>query len=518
VQCGLCSKARIFYCGFPGELILQVDLEPSSVTSGEPSGATVTPRYKRCVLRKLLELFLWDTRLALKRAHHAPSFQETATQTLPTGSAPQAATPRMAAIPRRRWGIAWLLSFGVLVNYFDRVNLTVSREALYASFGISAVMFGYLSSAYSWTYALLQLPSGLLLDRFGVRRVGRISTILWSVASFCAAISTGVSGFFAARLLLGVGEAPTFPGNAKAVGYWFPANERTLATAIFDAAAKFSSAIGVPLIGILLLHFGWRWSFAATGFISLVYCVLFYAFYRNPSEDRRLSEAEREFIKNGGAQPEDPVRAAKGAPLGYLLRQRRVCGLALGYASYNYTFYLLLTWLPSYLSVAHHIDLLHSVLYTSVPWLLATVTDLAVGGWLVDALIRRGWNAVRVRQAALIGGTSLGLGILGAAGAESTLSALFWISISLAGLSAASPVGWSIPSLIAPRESVGTIGGILNFANQLSAIAAPIVTGYVVQATHSFVWAFGAATAFLLIGIAAYVFLLGRMEPIPEPA
>src|ERR1700745_1689404 len=105
-------------------------------------------------------------------------------------------------VPRRRWRIAWLLGFGVLVNYFDRVKLSVSQSALHDSFGISTVMFGYLLSAYSWTYALLQLPSGLLLDRFGVRRVGRVSTILWSVASFGAAISTGIGTFFASRLLL----------------------------------------------------------------------------------------------------------------------------------------------------------------------------------------------------------------------------------------------------------------------------------------------------------------------------
>ena len=420
-------------------------------------------------------------------------------------------------MPRRRWGIAWLLGFGVLVNYFDRVNLSVARDALHEAFGISTVMFGYLSSAYNWTYAMLQLPSGLLLDRFGVRRVGRISTIIWSIASFGSAIATGIGSLFAMRFLLGIGEAPTFPANAKAIGYWFPEKERSLATAIFDAAAKFASAIGVPLIGILLLHFGWRWSFAATGFISLLYFLLFYAYYRNPSEDERLTKEEREFIARGGAQPEDQARAAKGAPLGYLVRQRRVCGLALGFASYNYSFYLLLTWLPAYLSSAHHVDLLHSVLYTSVPWLFATFTDFVIGGWLVDALIQRGWNAVRVRQTVLIGGTTLGLGILGAAQARTPLEAVFWISISLGGLSAASPVGWSIPSLIAPRESVGTLGGIMNFCNQIAGIRAPIVTGYIVQATHSFAWAFGAAAIFLLLGIAGYIFLLGRMEPIPEP-
>jgi len=406
----------------------------------------------------------------------------------------------------------------VLVNYFDRVNLSVSQEALHNAFGISTVTFGYLLSTYSWTYAAFQLPSGLALDRFGVKVVGRVAALLWSLASFAAAISTGLAGFLGARLLLGVGEAPAFPANAKAIGYWFPAEERSLATAVFDSAAKFSSAIGVPLLGLLLVKFGWRWSFAVTGFLSLFYFVLFYALYRNPSEDLFLAVEERDLILQGGAQPEDRIRTAKGAPLGYLLRQRSVWGLVLGFASYNYTFYLLLTWLPSYLSSTHHIDLLHSSLYSSVPWLFATFTDLLMGGWLVDKLIQQGREPSNVRQSILIGGTSLGLGVLGAAYANSTAAAVLWISLAIGGLSAAAPVAWSIPSLIAPRESVGTLGGILNFGSQLSAIAAPIATGYIAQSTHSFFWAFATAAAFLLLGIAGYGFLLGRIAPIPEPS
>ena len=447
------------------------------------------------------------------RLIYSPGAMETGPRTVN-----EATDVNAASLPHRRWGIALLLGFGVLVNYFDRVNLSVSQNALHASFGISTVMFGYLLSAYNWTYAACQLPSGLLLDRFGVKVVGRIGTILWSIASFAAAISTGVAGFFAARLLLGIGEAPTFPGNAKAIGYWFPEKERSLATAMFDAAAKLASAAGVPLIGILLLRFGWRWSFAFTGLISLLYFILFYVFYRNPSEDPWVTSAEREFIMRGGAQPEDRVRAAQGAPLAYLVRQREVIGLALGFAAYNYSFYLLLTWLPAYLSSALGIDLLHSVLYTSVPWLFATFTNVFIGGWLADALIQRGFNPVRVRQVILIGGTALGLGILGAGNAHSPGVALFWISLCIGGLAAASPVGWSIPSLIAPRESVGTLGAIMNFCSQLSGIAAPIITGYIVQATHSFFAAFAAAAAFLVVGIAGYIFLLGPMAPIPEPA
>ena len=418
--------------------------------------------------------------------------------------------------PRRRWRIAWLLGIGVLVNYFDRVNLSVSHAALYTAFGISNITFGYLSGAYNWTYAMCQLPIGVLLDRFGVRRVGRVSTFVWSISSFAAAVTPGIGGFFAARLLLGVGEAPTFPANAKAIGYWFPAKERSFATAIFDAAAKFSSALGVPLIGILLLKVGWRWSFAATGVISLMYFLLFWKVYRDPKDDPELTEVERAYITED-VEPDGDVQPAR-ASLGYLIRQRKVLGLALGFGSYNYVFYLLLTWLPSYLSSALHIDLLHSFLYTGVPWLFATAMDL-VGGGLTDALIQRGWDANRVRKVVLVCGTAFGLGILGAANAHTATRALIWISISIGGLSAAAPVGWSIPSMIAPRGSVGTVGGIVNLSNQLSGIAAPIITGYVVTATHSYSWAFGISAIYLVIGISSYLFLLGRIEQVsPEPA
>ena len=181
-----------------------------------------------------------------------------------------------------RWRIALLLGLGVLVNYFDRVNLSVSHDALFAAFGISDFTFGLLLGAYNWTYALCQLPSGYLLDRFGVRRVLSVATLLWSGASFGAALTPGIGGFFAARFVLGIGEAPSFPANAKAIGKWFPPRERSLATGIFDAAAKFASAIGVPLIGLLLLRVGWRWSFAATGIVSLLYFLLFWKTYRDP--------------------------------------------------------------------------------------------------------------------------------------------------------------------------------------------------------------------------------------------
>ena len=429
--------------------------------------------------------------------------------------------PDPPRVPGRRWGIAWLLALGVLVNYFDRVNLSVSQAALSDTFHISFWTFGLLSAAYNWTYALCQLPVGVLLDRFGVRRIGRVSTLLWSLASFAAAVAPGLGAFFGARLLLGVGEAPTFPANAKAIGRWFPPSERSFATSIFDSAAKFASAVGVPLIGLLLLRVGWRWSFAATGLISLLYFVLFFLWYRDPEEDPGLSLAEREYIQPLASPLPIPGRPSlspvlqEQVPLRSLLAEPKVLGLAIGFGSYNYIFYLLLTWLPSYLSHTFGMDLRRSFLYTGVPWLFATATDMFVGGWLADWLIKQGYNPNRVRQTILIGGTACGLGLLGAAHAHTPTVALLWISLSIGGLAAAAPIGWSIPSLIAPSGSVGAVGGIINFSNQISGIVAPILTGYLIAITGTFAWAFAVAAGYLLVGILSYIVLLGRIEPIP---
>jgi MFS transporter, ACS family, D-galactonate transporter len=427
-------------------------------------------------------------------------------------------------VARRRWRTAFLLGFGVVIGFFDRINVAVSQDALHASFGTSLIAFGYLASAFSWTYALMQMPAGMLLDRFGIRRVGRVSTFLWSIASFAAAISPGLGVFFGARFLLGVAEAPVFPGNAKALGYWFPRHERSLAISITDAAAKFAPAIGIPFLGMLLLHFGWRITFAATGALSLLYFALFYLCYRNPSEDTQLSSEEFQYIRDGGGQADDQTHGRRGTftddlgRLVYLLGQPKVIGLALGWGSYNYSFFLMLNWLPSYLSIAHHMDLLHSSFYTAAPWLFATATDIAVGGWLVDFLIQRGWNANRVRQSVLIVGTGFGLAVFGAAQPSSPVAALAWISLALGGLAAAAPVAWTVPSLIAPRNSVGTLASIANMSGQFAAISAPIITGYIVSATHSFDSAFITAAVILFVGITGYAVLLGRIEPIPEPA
>ncbi len=422
-----------------------------------------------------------------------------------------------ARIPKVRWGIGTLLGVGVLINYFDRINLSVAGPQLKSEFGLTDGEYGLLLSGFFWAYALLQIPVGLILDRFGVSTIYRMTTFLWSILSSLTAIASGFYSIMAVRVLLGFAEAPGFPASSKATGYWFPRQERAFATSIFDAAAKFSNVIGVPLVALAVVNFGWRWGFVITGGLSFLYFLAFFFLYHDPSKHPNLSPEEREYIRAGGATPEGPSETGEVKMLGYLLANHKVWGLTIGFAAYGYSFYLFLTWLPNYLVTTLHMDILKSATYTAIPWLCATIADLVVGGWLIDHLLAQGYPETPVRKSVLITGMLMGLAVFGATLTTDPVWAIVWISIALSGLAAAAPVGWSIPSLIAPKGGTGTIGGIMNFLNNMMGVVAPIATGFIVQLTGSFVGAFLVAGIVLIVGIFSYVFVLGDLTPIPEP-
>ena len=425
-------------------------------------------------------------------------------------------TIAQAAIPRRRWQIAALLGVGVLINYLDRLNMSVAMPQLRAQFHLDAREAGLILGAFFWSYMLLQIPAGLLLDRHGTERTGRWGSLLWAIASLVAALASGLGGFITARLLLGAAEAPCFPLCSKATGYWFPRQERGFATALFDAAAKFSNVIGVPLIAGVVVWAGWRWGFGLTAALSFAYFMAFSRFYRDPSRDRALGERERLHIAAGGALDERRATAPPLHMLGHLLRQPVLWGLMIGFGAYGYSFYLYLTWLPGFLVQSMHMSLLTSAGYTAIPWVVATLADLLVGGWLIDTLIARGCNEARVRMGVLLGGMTLGMAVFAAAWTSNAHWAILWISIALGGLAAAAPVCWSLPALIAPPGSVASVGALMNMANNAMGGVAPVVTGYIVGATDSFDNAFLVAGAVLTTGIIAFAWALRGLKPIPD--
>jgi MFS family permease len=202
--------------------------------------------------------------------------------------------------------------------------------------------------------------------------------------------------------------------------------------------------------------------------------------------------------------------------LGYVLTRRNVWGLTLGFACYGYSNSMFANWLPTYFVQTMNAGLLKSASFTVIPWLVATVAQFVVGGWLVDHLVRHGRDETRVRKAVVILSLATGLVVIGAAFTQDVFWALVWITIAVSGLTTASTIGWSFPSLVAPRGGSGIVGSIMNTANSLMGTVAPVVTGYIVGRTGSFSGAFLVAAAILVAGLCFYGFVLRRIEPEPD--
>lgn len=413
-----------------------------------------------------------------------------------------------------RYWIAALFGFGTLVNYFDRINLTVASTDIMHEFHMSPGAFGILASAFAWTYTMLQIPTGVLLDRIGVKWLNRICSALWVISTGLTAFISGLFPLFMLRLLLGVAEAPAFAAASKGTGYWFPLKERGIATVMFDVSSKLSNVIGTPFVALVVALWGWRAAFIVTALVSLIYCVWFWVLYRDPSEHHKLSKEEFEYIKAGDAQKEE--KGSEKVRLIYLLKQRKIIGYALGAASFNYSFYLFLTWLPNYLETTMNLNILKSGIYTAIPWLFGALCNFVIGGLLVDHLIKKGLNPSKVRKWVMSLGLVAGLAVLGAKTTTNVSVAIVWLSIATAGISTTSAINWSIPSIIAPTGGVGTVGGIMNFVGNLSAIAAPMITGFIVEKTGNFSSAFELAGVILLVGIFAYTVIMGEISKIPD--
>ena len=426
------------------------------------------------------------------------------------------AIPATLRIPRVRWGIGVLLGAGVLINYFDRINLSVGAPQLQQEFGLTDGQLGWLFSGFFWSYALLQIPSGMILDRFGVTAVYRISSFLWSLTSAMTALAGGFGGVLAARLLLGVAEGPGFPASAKATGYWFPRGERAMATSIFDAAAKFANVIGVPLVALAVVQFGWRWGFGITGMLSLLYFLAFLIVYRDPSRHPRLSSAERDYIRAGGATREGPAESGEVAMLGYLLRNRKVWGLTIGFSAYGYSFYLFLTWLPNYLQAERGMSMLKSGALMALPFLGAVILTTLIGKLsdtlLTEETIRTGGRR-RMAALSMLGGSLILLTPL----VGNVYVILFLIMIALSGVASTVAMNIALVSdLLRSSADAGRATGLLILGGNIFGILAPIVTGYVIQTTGNFDYAFVVAGGLLVIGALA-VFMLAR-KPIGSPA
>lgn len=419
---------------------------------------------------------------------------------------------------KTRWGIAVILGIGILINYVDRLSIGIVASPIQQEFGLSATQFGIIGSAFIWTYALAQVPSGILLDRLGTSLVWRISMFIWALSSFITALATGFWVIIVARLILGLAEAPIMSGAMKATGQWFPINERSLATAIFDSGTRLANVIGLPLIALTVSIWGWREAFWLQGILSIIYLLFFWYKYSDPKTKQhknKLSREEYQYIIDGGATTSEDNQF-NWEDFKYLLKQRKVWGLSLGLAGVGYMLWMLLTWLPGYLQMQFEQDILESGLYTAIQGLAMFVVEISIGGVIIDHLIDKGFNANKVRKSGLVIGILISFLAIGSITANTASQAIIWISLGSAGMALVYVVSNTIPALIAPEGQIGTVASIMNCVNLTAGLVSPIVTGEIVDITGDFKYAFIIGGIILILGLLSYMLLMGRIEKIPS--
>jgi D-galactonate transporter len=411
-----------------------------------------------------------------------------------------------------RWTIVLMAFLGTTINYIDRANLGVALPALKKEFGLTPETSGLILGAFFWTYAAFQLPSGWFVDKVGPRIAYTVAVVWWSIFTGATAIARGFTSLFGFRLLLGVGEAPAYPTNAKAVSEWFPKSERAFATSIYDSGARAGTVAALPLCTWIIKDYGWRTSFVITGIIGVLWSVIWYAIYRHPSEHPRVSDAERAYILAGqAAQP--AVRGPK-VPWRSLFRYRTIWGMMLGFFCLNFVIYFFVTWFPTYLRDGRGFTAVKTGFYGMIPGLFAMVAGYT-GGKTSDFLVRRGLSLTKARKIPIVLGMAIASSIGLAVVVPSATGAVALLALSYGGLCFAAASIWSLPADVAPTpQHVASIGGIQNFASNTAGILITYLIGKLLAKTGGFVAPLMMAGGFAILGALSYLFIVPEIKPL----
>lgn len=394
---------------------------------------------------------------------------------------------------------------GGALNYVDRATLSVANKLIQDELGIPVAQMGLLLSAFLWAYAFSQLPIGGLIDRFGPRRLLGLGLFGWSLAQAAGGFVANFSSFITARLALGVGEAPLFPGGARVVRDWFGIRERGFATGLCQSASSLGNFIAVPLLTYLMLSLSWRWMFIIVGGVGIVLAGIWWVVYRDPAEVA-LTPAEHRYLTEG----DDNSSSARPtlAQWAQLFTHRTTWGMIAGFFGTIYTLWLYTGWLPFYLEHERHMSVARVGVLAAIPYFFGCV-GAVVGGWLCDYLTRRGWAPMTGRKVlmacALCGISACTVGTVLA---TDNSVALAFISVSLFLIYIASSAAWATVPVAAPGQFTASLGSIQNFGGYLGGALAPMVTGFLVQRTGSFSPALLLSAGISLAAAAAYLLLV----------
>ena len=406
--------------------------------------------------------------------------------------------PPAGTVPNAwRWGIIALLSAGVIIAYVDRSNISVALVVTDFKnfFHLSDRDRGNLNSAFFWSYAFLQIPAGWLVDRYGVKYPYAVGFLAWSLITAATALGSSLAQLLGLRFLLGVAESVVTPASMRWIRFHFAEKERGLAVGMYMTGTKIGPAIGAPVAAWLIDGWSWRAMFVILGIGSLLWLIPWMALIRN--DDREL---EKEAARR---------TAAPAVPFARIMASPVIWGTIVGTFCYMYFVYFCMTWMPAYFVERRHLSLnsMGAYQFFSFGGMAAMA---ALAGWAADRMIARGRDPVKVRKAFTIAGFVMASTEVIGAMSDSVSVALFFAVFSLTGLGLATANYWALTQTLIPGGAIGRIVGIQNCAANLPGIAAPLLTGWLKQATGSYDAPMQAIWVFLLLGIASYVFLVQK--------
>jgi MFS family permease len=401
----------------------------------------------------------------------------------------------------RRFWVYFLLFLLNTISYTDRVNMSLAGQPIAREFGLSPVALGYLFSSFLWAYVLMMLLGGRMIDSFGAHRVAAICATIWSAAQILTGAAGGFASMLMTRLGLGIGEAPVSPISYRSVRDWGPFTEHGTAIGVIQSGTLLGPALGAPLVAWLIEATSWRASFYVTGLIGLVWVAIWIAFVSTPERTRWLPEPERQRIL---AERDASNVHPEGGGIGYrgLIRSPSMWGLAISQGCAVYSLYLYLSWLPNYLQTARGVSMVNSGLFTSVPFLVGAVVIVLVN-WIGDAMlspaaVRTGRRRVVVVVCLVLAAGGMAIPYVDSLALVVVLTIL---PVSFSNTATATNAALTSDLLRSPADA-GRAFAFLVLGGNLFGLLAPIVTGYIVQATGSF------ASAFVLAGVLA---LLGAV-------
>ena len=429
-------------------------------------------------------------------------------------------------VGRVRFAILAVIFAITVVNYGDRAAMSIAAPRMSADLGLSSISLGFVFSAFAWSYVLAQLPSGLLLDRFGTKWVYGAGIALWSLFTalqgtagfFTGAAAVGL--LFALQLLVGLAEAPSFPANARVVSMWFPTSERGFASAVFNSGQYFAPVLFTPLMAWIVDDFGWQEVFGVMGALGVLVAILWARSFSSPRRQSRVSQRELDYLVSGGALVdvdenlgEEARQRARPGVIKELLKNRTLVGIYVAQYCVVTLTYFFLTWFPVYLVKARGLTILQAGFVATLPAMCGFVGGI-LGGIISDYIMRRTGSLTIARKTPIIGGMLLSTVIVACNYATASWMVVVFMALAFFGKGVGS-LGWAVVADTSPKESPGVSAGLFNTFGNVAGITTPIAIGYIVALSHG---SFSGALTFVslnaLIALLSYLFVVGKIERI----